>query len=226
METKEKAKYELIQDVTKGDLLSAYVEAPFDDGLEVLQEDDYRLISLQENLRLRIQEGYQADISRFGNRVLENAIYVPKRGRFLTRIPIIDENAREATQDQRNGKDFYLNENQVEECLTDCVELTSKFVPTNGFGEDEITKYAFGEHAENYGKFLKGYGIEEMPIWLAGIRNKPFARKVWFPWLGGGSGLHCGVGDLCGDDDGARGVRHNSGEAANFCEHSDEEKRA
>src|SRR3989338_1153047 len=120
METKEKAKYELIQDVTKGDLLSAYVEAPFDDGLEVLQ------------------------------------------------------------------KDVYLNENQVEECLTDCVELTSKFVPTNGFGEDEITKYAFGEHAENYGKFLKGYGIEEMPIWLADIQDKPFACKVWFTRLGRG----------------------------------------
>ncbi|MBS3081204.1 hypothetical protein J4221_07065 [Candidatus Pacearchaeota archaeon] len=228
MVTREKAKYELVQDVTKGDLVSAYVVAPFDKGLEVLQEGDYRLISSQENSRLRIQEGYQAYISQMGNWVSEDAIYVPNKGKFLTKVSHIARNAREATQAHRNGEDFYLNENQVEECLADCVELTSESVPTNRFGENEITIYAFGEHTEDYGKLLREYGIKEMPVWLAGIRDKPFARKVWFVRLGDNyrSDLHCGIRVLYGDDDRVRGVRHNSGEAANFCEHSDEEKRA
>ena len=48
-------RYKLVQDVTKGDLLSAYITrdilVPFDIGLRILQKNGYRLISLQENAR-------------------------------------------------------------------------------------------------------------------------------------------------------------------------------
>ena len=215
MATKEKTRYNLVQDVTNGDLLSAYLVASFDDGLEVLQGNDYRLISLQENARLRKQEGYQACISQNGNWVSEDAIYVTNKGKFLTKVSHIARNAREATQAHRNGENFYLNENQVEECLADCVELTRKSVPTNRFGGNGITRYAFGEYAEDYGKFLKEFGIKEMPIWFTDIQDKPFARKVWFGRLGdiNRSDLRCDW-YLCGDGSRVRGVRYNNGEAA------------
>ena len=45
--------YELIQDITTGPLLSAYVTTPFDKGLEILQSKRYNLITLEQNARLR-----------------------------------------------------------------------------------------------------------------------------------------------------------------------------
>ena len=53
-----------------------------------------------------------------------------------------------------------------------------------------------------------------MPIWLADVQDKPFARKLWFRGLDGGSELDGGDGSLHSDDDWARGVRTNVGEAA------------
>jgi len=119
------SKYNLIQDVTKGDLLSAYVESHFDEGLEILQENGYRLISLQENARLRIQEGHQAYISQYGNWVLEDVLYYPIKGKFLTRVSHLTENSAEAKKINETGADFYLNDEQVERCLTDSVKLLS-----------------------------------------------------------------------------------------------------
>ena len=52
-----------------------------------------------------------------------------------------------------------------------------------------------------------------MPIWFADTQNKPFARKLWFGWLGRGgwSGLFGNYWDL--GNYRVRGVRSNVGEA-------------
>jgi len=52
--------------------------------------------------------------------------------------PIID-NAREATKCHRNGNEFYLNKEQVEEALENSVEIKNQNIPTNKLGENEIT---------------------------------------------------------------------------------------
>lgn len=213
MQTETKSIYNLVEDIIKGGLRSAYVKAPFNKGLEVLQAHDYDLISLEQNARLRWQEGAQADIFRYGNWVREDVIYVPKKGTFLTKVSHILRNAEKATECHRNGGDFYLTSEQVDECFTNSVPLITEAISTNKFGDNKIAQYAFGEHAENYGRFLKEYGIEEMPIWLANMQDRPFARKMWFRRLGyGWSGLRCGGWGLFGDGDGVRGVRANDAE--------------
>ena len=223
-------RYKLVQDLTKGDLLSAYVDAPFDDGLEVLQGNDYRLISLEENARLRIQEGYEADISnRVGNWVLEDVIYVPNKGIFLTKVSHIMRNVDKAIKDDKEKYYIGLTDEQVEECFADCVELKIKdrLIPTNRFGENEITRYAFGEYAESYGTFLRDNEIKEMPIEFGSMFYESYASKGWFKelmpfeWirkynmppdlfsLSGMSGLNCGNLGLRCDFIWVRGVREN-----------------
>ena len=203
----------LLEEITSGDLLSAYVVAPFDEGLEVLQKNNYSLISLEENAMLRIQEGPQAYISQNGNWVSEDVPYIPYKGIYLSKAGILNRNAKKATQSHRDGTDFYLTDDQVEEYRSDCVLLSTSSrnfsIPTNRFNEYEITNYAFGEQAEAYGNFLKENGIDEMHIWLADLQEKPFARKLWFWTLIGWSALigtnrFWEFGDRC-----VRGVRKN-----------------
>ena len=67
-------------------------------------------------------------------------------------------------------------------------------IPTNRFGEDGLTAYAFGDAAENYGLFLRGTGIKLMPIHLPDLKDEPkdepFARQVWFRGLSSMSSLY------------------------------------
>lgn len=197
-------------DIKQREIESAYIVAPFDKGKEALESEGYRIISLEENARLRIQEGEYADISRNGNWTREGVIYVLKKGIFLTKNSPIMDNAKEATDCHRNGNDFYLTDSQVEKALEDSVELKKESIPTNRFKDNKIAVYAFGNYAEEYGQFLKNAGIKEMPIWLADIQNESFARQLWFRNLGGRSELS-GDGRILGNDYGrVRGVRKSA----------------
>ena len=190
----------IIVDVKPRGIASAYVDAPFDEGKKALESSGYKIISLQENARLRMQEGSSHDVSKYGNWTREGVIYVPKKGKFLTKNSPIMENAKKATACHRNGQDFYLTDEQVEQALADSIPLSVKALPTNIFGEDDITAYAFGEDAKKYGEFLKEAGIGSMPIWTADIQDKAFARQMWFHRLdddnrsaldGGNRDLNC-----------------------------------
>jgi len=197
-------------DVKPKGIFSAYVVAPFDEGKEELEKAGYSIVSLQENAGLRMQERAKEDVSLNGNWVREGVIYVPQKGIYLTKSSPIMANAKIATDCHRKGTEFYLTDEQVEEALTDFVKLSPNAIPTNSFGENEIAVYAFGEDAENYGKFLNEAGIEEMPVWLANVQDKPFARQMWLFGLGGGrSGLGGDSGSL-GNGDGVRGVKNSA----------------
>ncbi|MBI2106394.1 hypothetical protein HYT57_00260 [Candidatus Woesearchaeota archaeon] len=203
----------LIVDIKPIVTYSAYVEAPFDKAKEALEKEGYHVISSRENAQLRMQEGKDAFVSRNGNRTREAFIYNPKTGIFLTNNSPIMANAQEATNCHRNNKEFYLTDAQVEESLADCVELSDKAIPTNRFAENQITVYAFGNVAEQYGQFLKSAGIKEMPIWLANLEDKPFARQMWLLRLVVGSrSVLNGNYRYLNYDYGMRGVRQG-GEA-------------
>ena len=122
--------------------------------------------------------------------------------------------SQEATQCHRKGREFYLNNQQIEKSLADAVEIPADIKPisTKRFGDDEITDYVFGDVAKQYGEFLKDSGIDEMPIWLANISGKPFARQMWFSDLDDRSDLN---GDNRGlyYDNSMRGV-NETGEAS------------
>lgn len=201
-------------DIKPTGIVSAIVYAPFDVGKQELESRGYPIISLEENAGLRIQEGKGHNVSRNGNWVKEDVLYVPNKGKFLTKNSPIMQNPKEATQAHRGGEEYYLNDEQTEQSLQDSVELNRDSIPFRRFNDEAITVYAFGNTAENYGLFLKETlkekGIEEMPICLANIEKKPFARKLWFRNLGGDSELGGYLRDLDGGDR-LRGIVYVSG---------------
>lgn len=191
----------IILDVKPTAVSSGYVEKPFDEAKAELEQDGYQIISLEQFARLRREQGKESHVANYGAYVKEGFLYVPQRGIFLVRNSPIMANAKEATQAHREGREFYLTNEQVEEALKDFVQFKdSKAIPTNRFGDDERTRFAFREEAEKYGEFLKQAGIKEMPVYLASVEKKPFARQAWLLRLVGGDrsalygdvrGLYC-----------------------------------
>ena len=178
-------------DVKPSGLYSAYVEAPFDRAKEILEDAGYRIISLEENALLRIQQGKDSNISRNGNWTREGFIYHPEKGIYLTKNSPIMLNPTEATQAHRENREFYLNDEQIESALANSVKLPKnvKTIPTKRFSDDTITVFAFGNTAKHYGEFLTEAGIKEMPVYLVNTEEKPFARQLWFGNLGSWSEL-------------------------------------
>ena len=174
----------LTQDIQPRGMYSAYVESPFDIGKKDLEKAGYKIISLEENTLLRIKEGKDSFVSKNGNYTRECFIYNPQTKLwYLTNKSPIMENPVKATNAHRKGKEYYLTDNQVQASLEGSVEVTNESIPTNRFGEECLTIYAFGDNAKDYGLFLQDADIEKMPIWLSNSREKPFARQMWFSGL-------------------------------------------
>lgn len=177
---------------------SAYSDLPFDKGKKELEKDGYSIIFLEENARLRMQEGAIADVSKYGNYVSEAFVYDPKTELwYLTKNSPIMQTPRKATSAHRNGQEFYLTDEQLQRALENSVQITDKSILTGRFGEDKLTDFAFGDVAKDYGLFLNNHDIQEMPIWLpSDKKEKSYSRPVWFYNLGNGSGLNGIIGAL------------------------------
>ncbi|MFA5992503.1 MAG: hypothetical protein WC796_02225 [Candidatus Pacearchaeota archaeon] len=198
----------LVYDVhdSKGRNISAYVEAPFDTGKSVLEVVGHEVIDLPENARLRIQEGEykeDKDILGYGNWTREGFIYSPKQNFvFFTKCSPVIENSTEATQAHKEVKEFYPTAEQIERAIDPSVcfkvPYGQKPIPTNRFGEDPLTVFAFEDWAESYGEFLanlKSPTIPWMPVRLvvrayASEQLGVFARQNWLYGLGG-NGMSC-----------------------------------
>ena len=90
------------------------------------------------------------------------------------------ENAVEIkdTENQTNGFEDDIMSIEV------LAGITRTEIPTNKFKNNELTIFAFGKYAEEYGNFLRdNYGIETMNIRKKSIKDKPFAEQVGFYWL-------------------------------------------
>lgn len=207
---------EITQDVKKGRLHSAYAVGAFDNAKEALEAKSYKVISLEEQAGLRVQEGADSSVSQRGNWTKEGFIYVPSKGAFLTKDSPIMANAKDATNCHRNCKEFYLNDEQVEKSLADSVKIGKTEIPTSRFADEAITNFAFGKNAKAYGEFLKENGIDNIQVYLADAQNKPFARQAWLHWVGGvnGSDLSGYYRSLGCDYSEVRGVRSASDEVA------------
>jgi len=205
---------EIIQDIQPRGMYSAYVDAPFDKAKQALEKDGYSIISLEQNARLRMQEGKDSFVSRNGNWTREAFLYNPETNLwYLTKKSPIMDFPVEATNAHRKGREYFLTNEQVQRALEDSVEVKDREIPTDRFGEDPLAVYAFGDSAQDYGLFLKDVNkdvnIKEMPIWLPDSREKPFARQLWFRYLDDWSVLD---GDYMGLLSGRmRGVRDAEG---------------
>ena len=161
--------YEIIEDVTQGVLHSAYVAAPFGEGKTALEAKGYRIPTLEENARLRIQEGGGSNVSRNGNWVSEDFVYVPSKGIYLTKKSPIMVNPREATEAHRNNIEYFLTDEQVQEALSDSIEVESD--------QNSITAYAFGNFAKKYEEFLKENHISY--IYLPKLYQLPMGEEEY-----------------------------------------------
>lgn len=191
--TQTKIKPEIQVDIRPTGIESATFYAPFDQALETLTEKGCEVISLPQNAQLRIQQGKDSYVSRIGNYTREGVLYFPNGKPKLVRNSPILLSAREATQAHRERKDFYPTQAQIEQALQDSFDFPQEDteIPTNRFGENELTRYAFEDVAEQYGQFLRESGIETMPILvidrdLVNKKSQPFARQIWFGELGSG----------------------------------------
>ena len=172
---------EIKVDIKPTEIESAYIEAPFAKAKEALESKGYKIISLEENAKLRMQEGKDAYVSKNGNWTREGVIYLPDKRIILTKNSPIMENAKEATNSHRDGKEYFLTEKQIEQALQDSIKLSGESIPTNRFKESEIANFAFGDVTEDYGKWLDNEcDIKQMPVYLTNVSDKPFARQMWF----------------------------------------------
>jgi len=191
-------KLKLINDIKPKWIDSAYVVGPFDKTLKVLEAQDYKLISLEETAVSRMQEGRNHDISRNGNRVREGVLYVPGKGRFITRHSAILDDPRKATQANRNGKKYFVSDAQVEKALEYSVQVPYSVnkISTRRSGENEIAVFCFGENAKDYGLLLKDAGISSvLPLWLDNKnyvqeQGKPYANQLFLSGIRDKSALH------------------------------------
>ena len=201
---------EIIQDIQPRGMYPDYVDAPFDKAKQDLESKGYSIISLEQNARLRIQEGKE----RNENWTREAFLCNPETNLwYLTKKSPIMDFPVEAVQAHREGREYLLTNEQVQRALENSVEVKDREIPTDRFGEDPLAVYAFGDSAQDYGLFLKDVNkdvkIKEMPIWLPDSREKPFARQLWFRYLDDWSVLD---GDYMGLLSGRmRGVRDAEG---------------
>ncbi len=177
---------------------STIIYAEFDEALEILNLINYEFVSLRQIAQLRVSYGKEHEFSKNENLAREGILYVPKKGIFLTKNSPILDNAKEAVRAHKNGREYFLTDEQFEQSLTNSVRLVGRKIPTNRFKENEITAFAFGNFAEKYGNFLYESGIKEMSVYLANFSDKPFARQMKFMELESNSAFNS-IGKFFGD---------------------------
>jgi hypothetical protein len=180
---------ELIQDI-KPTIVSAYVNAPFDQSKEMLVKADYEIITAEQNAGLRMQYGKDAFVSKNGNYVKEGCVYVPSKGRFITRGSLVMASPNQATESHRNRNEFYVSQEQIDSVIGNSVQVPfeQSVIPTNRFGKDPVTVFLFGQSAQKYGEFLMEAKIDNMPLYFndknyVDSKDKPFANQLWLSRL-------------------------------------------
>jgi len=184
----------LIKDIEKGRIKSAYVYEPFDIAKAELEKNNYKIISAEQNARLRIQEGKEAFVSGNGNLTREGFIYIPRENfvYFTFNSPIMDFPSEAITASIRDNP-FYINEKQKEKALSKSIKINYKHdVPVEELHNDEVTAQIFGKAIKKYGEFLKDAGINEVSFGLFGRdvvdkQDNPFATQLWLAGLNNGS---------------------------------------
>jgi len=219
---------EIIIDIKSRGIESARtVCAPLDKELSALTEKGYGIISLPQNSKLRIQEGYSSDISQTGNWISEGVLYFQKGkpNKIVRNSPTL-ESVIKATKVNRRWREFYPMLDEIEKALVDSIDFPEDqytSIPTNRFGDGDfkignykagnLTIWAFGgeKEAKAYGEFLRRSGIKEMQVHAVNKddvnkKNKPFVRQLYFRGLGTDSTLS-GDWSLGPQDNELRGIK-------------------
>lgn len=186
---------------------------PCDEASILLESKNLDLIGLRDFAFARLySEGKTQWLRAHGTYVKESAINYKGKVVFLRDVSLLEHAARAETavDTQKAEREVYVNKKFFEEHY----ELASDesgsfenpedrhaftlgkedmrfldrdnnlFIPTDLFGEVNITRWAFKDIAREYGKFLREMGAEKMPVWFpkrdyALSLENPFIRQVW-----------------------------------------------
>ena len=124
--------------------ISALFYAEFDKALRAMDKEGYHLISLSENLNLRIRDfethsrwienlrrnGQNVNFTHFapdsvlhGNRVSEGVVYVPGDGRYITRNSPAMKRPEEFVAAEKARRPFYITKSELKEALKDSIKI-------------------------------------------------------------------------------------------------------
>ncbi len=169
----------------------------FDTALVVLNKAGYAQTTTQQLAQARIALGSKHDVSQNGSYVQEGFLYMPKE---LDNILVVDgkhnpilKKPSEATNAHRNGKEFYVEADKLRQLATAdgkkngvllLPRSTIKNISVDALADHPLSNFSLNDSAKAYGKFLKDYGIKEVPILTVDKdytqkQDKPFARLLW-----------------------------------------------
>jgi hypothetical protein len=198
----------IIEDFNNEKISSAYIKDFFSTGKTKLEQQGYRIISLEENAALRILEGYESDVSRSGNIVREGVVIMPGiLGGFLTKTPSFINNnpAPIRSTSTRN----YLTDEEFNQSLVNSIKFSGKPIPADRFDEDPLTNFIFGRFSGDYGRFLKERGIDELILPIqANTKSirRPFIEYIFFE----GINYHTGIDEWRGGKENLEGGERSS----------------
>ncbi len=147
-----------------------------------LESEGYKIISLEEEAKLRMQEGVYSSISSFCELTREACVIIPNKGVYLTKNSPIMDDAKKATRRGKKNYLFGLTDKQVSKAIETGISINLQDdyykIPTNKFGEDVLTDFAFGKIAKDYGLFLKEEGIDEIKVDFLGYKDIQCAKQI------------------------------------------------
>ncbi len=217
-----------------GDIYTVY--APFYQALASFDNVNAERLNVPASGRdlafARMKLGYNHSLTTNGRYLKEGNVYLPKGSRILlTRDSAVIKNPEDATNSHRKGREFFIEDSQVEQYLdqlgnspdSPVIELKStKPIPTNKFGEELATLWLFGDQAEQYGQFLRDspYDIKEMSLWFSDkdyikSQKNSYANQLWLHGIVGDSrSIIDGDGRDLDSNSRVSGVFQKSGEAS------------
>ena len=114
-------------------------EGRFDECLDDMALHSYELVSLEDNVAIRVEEGLYAVMAHkepeewkrikallMGNATRACFVMVPSGTDqlvYITKVPLLVENAHEATKLHVQGKEFALTQQQLDRAMNDCIPI-------------------------------------------------------------------------------------------------------
>lgn len=173
----------------------------FDKVLSRYIDDSNELISARDLAFARVSEPKKINaFSRKGSYVKEGSLFVPnsKYKRIWLRESLVLPNASDAVNAHSQKKEYFLSEDFSVDKYLEQIGKNNYFIvsdtsaiPTNRFGEDPRTVWAFQDQAKEYGLFLQNKAnISQIKIFMntnddkyIDNQGKSFVNQLWLRGL-------------------------------------------
>lgn len=114
-------------------LHTKYLSLPFDEGKAQLEAQGFAIPFAYENGKLRMERGYNDDVSRNGNWVREGPLYLKGDNTRLLRTGLPFLRPEDATNAHRINKEYtYLYPKEVEKARAEGLEVKPKDLNKDG----------------------------------------------------------------------------------------------